>query len=34
MNSVPYACLYAIETLKLVKFYDMNHPVYKGIKNI
>lgn len=31
-NSVPYACLYAIETLNLVKFHDMNHPVYEGIK--
>lgn len=31
-NSVPYACVYAIETLNLVQFYDMSHPVYKGIK--
>jgi len=32
INSVPYACVYAIDTLDMVKFYDMNHPVYKGIK--
>lgn len=31
-NSLPYACFYAIETLHMVKFFDMNHPVYKGIK--
>lgn len=31
-NSVPYACLYAIETLNMVGFHDMKHPVYQGIK--
>lgn len=31
-NSLPYACLYAIETLALVNYFDMDHPVYKGIK--
>lgn len=31
-NSVPYACVYAIETLNLVHYFDMCHPVYKGIK--
>lgn len=32
INSVPYACFCAIGTLDMVKFYDMNHPVYLGIK--
>ena len=31
-NSIPYACLYAIETLEMVGFYDTNHPVYQGIR--
>lgn len=31
-NSLAYACHYAIETLEVVNFFDMNHPVYKGIK--
>ncbi|SEW44151.1 hypothetical protein [[Clostridium] fimetarium] len=31
-NSVPYASLYAIEALEMVGFYDMNHPVYQGIR--
>ena len=31
-DSVPYASLYAIEALEMVGFYDMNHPVYQGIR--
>lgn len=31
-NSLPYACHYAIETLALVNYFDMDHPVYMGIK--
>lgn len=31
-NSMPYATLYAIDALDLVKFYDMDHPVYQGIR--
>lgn len=31
-NSIPYACLYAIETLEMAGFYDINHPVYQGIR--
>ena len=32
VNSVPYATLYAIETLELVGFHDINHSVYQGIR--
>ncbi len=32
INSTPYACIYAIETLCIVGFHDMKHPVYQGIK--
>jgi len=32
VNSVPYASLYGIETLDMVGFYDMDHPVYQGIR--
>lgn len=31
-NSVPYNCLFAIDMLRMVGFYDMDHPVFVGIK--
>lgn len=31
-NSIPYATLYAIETLELVGFHDMSHSVCQGIR--
>ncbi len=30
-NSLPYATLYAIDILKEIEFYDLEHPIYKGI---
>lgn len=31
-NSVPYATLYVINILKKIEFFDMDHPIYQGIK--
>lgn len=30
-NSLPYATLYALNILREVEFYDLSHPIYKGI---
>jgi hypothetical protein len=32
INSFPYATLFAIGILKDIEFYDMQHPIYLGIK--
>jgi hypothetical protein len=32
VNSLPYATLFAINILKDIEFYDMQHPIYAGIK--
>jgi len=32
INSLPYATLYAINILKDIEYFDMNHPIYLGIK--
>lgn len=31
VHSLPYATLYAINILNEVEFWDLNHPIYKGI---
>lgn len=31
-NSMPYACFYAIDTLRKVGFNDISHPIYQGIR--
>lgn len=30
-NSLPYATLYALDILKEIEFFDLRHPIYKGI---
>ncbi len=30
-NSLPYATLYALDILKEIEFFDLGHPIYKGI---
>lgn len=32
VNSLPYATLFAINILKDIEFFDMQHPIYSGIK--
>lgn len=31
INSLPYATLYAINILREIEFFDLKHPIYKGI---
>lgn len=31
VNSLPYATLYALDILQEIEFFDLEHPIYKGI---